>query len=442
MPKMTPSALPSRIFPLRAGIFPLRVLGIPLLAACLFVPPAFAAPRAPGAATNAAQATAGRQYAQLWSDYSDREVTDESRRLSRSLGDDNAQPGHQRVAGLFGKSDDEIAAEQAAQQREDAQDASIRDLRQRVSDLEDSVRRLTGQMEVLGHRMQQMKTDTARAQKDFEYRICTMAAHQLGASGDQNGEGLDCGAMQQSGPQSGPQPGPLPGGQQQGSIAPSGNTGMNAGAPPPGGSQHYATQSPQRLQPYESGSNAYDSGNGQLAPPPGVLGTLNQNDLNDVPRGPSSHDYPPPDDRAGPASSAPRQLGDAGGNTRAQYNAAMQMLSRARYDDARSAFRGFVDANPNDALAPQALYWVGDIAYVQKDYQNAARAFAENIKKYPTSTRAPDSMLKLGQALIAMGQKQEGCTTLGALKAKYPSASKTIVDQAHSDRKAASCRAA
>jgi tol-pal system protein YbgF len=425
MPKMTPSSLPSRIFPLRA-------LRIPLMAACLFVPPAFAAPQAPDAAPPAAHATANRQYAQLWSDYSDREVTDESRRLSRSLGDDNAQPGHQRVAGLFGKSDDEVAAEQAAQQREDAQDASIRDLRQRVSDLEDSVRRLTGQVEVLGHRMQEMKAETARAQKDFEYRICTMAAHQLGASGDQSGEGLDCGAMQQSGPQSGGQ---------QGSIAPSNNPGMNVGALPGGGSEHYATQSPQRLQPYNSAQND-SGGNGRLAPPPGVLGTLNQNDLNDVPRGPAPRDYPPQDNSAGSTSEAPRQLGDAGGDTRAQYNAAMQMLSRARYDDARSAFRGFVDANPNDALAPQALYWVGDIAYVQKDYQNAASAFAENIKKYPTSTRAPDSMLKLGQALIAMGQKQEGCTTLGALKAKYPSASKTIVDQAHSDRKAASCRAA
>jgi tol-pal system protein YbgF len=138
-----------------------------------------------------------------------------------------------------------------------------------------------------------------------------------------------------------------------------------------------------------------------------------------------------------PATDAPRQL--ASTDSTGEYNSAMTLLARQRYDEARSAFRGFADSHPDDPQTPQAVYWVGDIAYVQKDYPNAARAFAEQIKKYPQSTRAPDSMLKLGQSLIAMGQKQEGCTTLGALKAKYPQASDTILAKAKEDRKA-SCR--
>ena len=101
--------------------------------------------------------------------------------------------------------------------------------------------------------------------------------------------------------------------------------------------------------------------------------------------------------------------------TGSQFDTALDLLAKARYDDARAAFRNFADNNPADELTPQAVYWVGDIAYVQKDYASAARAFAEQIKKYPTSTRAPDSMLKLGQSLIAMGQTKEGCMTLGAL---------------------------
>jgi len=78
---------------------------------------------------------------------------------------------------------------------------------------------------------------------------------------------------------------------------------------------------------------------------------------------------------------------------------------------------------------------------VQKDYDNATRAFAEVIKKYPTSVRAPDSMLKLGQALIAAGQKKEGCTALAALPAKYPKAAKSLLAQGADARKAAACRA-
>ncbi len=118
----------------------------------------------------------------------------------------------------------------------------------------------------------------------------------------------------------------------------------------------------------------------------------------------------------------------------------MNLLAKARYDDARAAFRAFADANPASDLAPQAVYWVGDIAYVQKDYDNATRAFAEVIKKYPTSVRAPDSMLKLGQALIAAGQKKEGCTALAALPAKYPKAARSLLAQGADTRKAI-CRA-
>jgi TolA-binding protein len=49
-------------------------------------------------------------------------------------------------------------------------------------------------------------------------------------------------------------------------------------------------------------------------------------------------------------------------------------------------------------------------------------------------------MLKLGQSLIAMGQKKEGCTTLDALKSKYPKASDNVTAEARRAHKAARCR--
>jgi tol-pal system protein YbgF len=117
----------------------------------------------------------------------------------------------------------------------------------------------------------------------------------------------------------------------------------------------------------------------------------------------------------------------------------MNLLAKARYAEASSAFRNFADTHPKDERASQAVYWIGDIAYIQKDYAGAARAFAEVIKNYPTSSRAPDSMLKLGQALIASGQKREGCTALAALKEKYPKAPPAVLAQGSDARKAV-CR--
>ncbi|MDE2112737.1 MAG: tol-pal system protein YbgF [Alphaproteobacteria bacterium] len=147
----------------------------------------------------------------------------------------------------------------------------------------------------------------------------------------------------------------------------------------------------------------------------------------------------PPPSSNGVLGTLPAGPGTVSPDTRPQFDSAMNLLAKAQYDEARAAFRNFADTYPKDDLAPQALYWVGDIAYVQKDYMGAAQTFAENIKKYPTSVRGPDSMLKLGQSLIAMGQNKEGCLTLGDLKRKYPKAPAAVVAQAAGAR-AASCR--
>ncbi|MBS0273520.1 MAG: tol-pal system protein YbgF [Proteobacteria bacterium] len=274
-----------------------------------------------------------------------------------------------RTAGLFGESDEEKAARLA---KEQGQDAAIQQLNQNVSDLQDSVRRLTGQNEQLEHKLSDTNARIERMQRDFDYKICTMTAQQLGESASGDG-GLPCASAGSA-------------------SAQTGNTTSPNNAP-------------------------------RLSPPPGVLGTI-----------PSNQPLP----LAAPGS--PDAGGPPPGATRPQFDAAMNMLSKAQYDEARAAFRNFADTYPKDELAPQAVYWVGDIAYVQKDYPNAARAFAEEIKKYGSSPRAPDSMLKLGQSLIALKQKQEGCTTLGALHSKYPQASKSVLAQAKASHKAAGCK--
>jgi tol-pal system protein YbgF len=268
-----------------------------------------------------------------------------------------------RVAGLFGESDEEKAARLAHEQNQDAQ---INQLNQQVNDLQESIRRLTGHVEMLDHKLDEANSRIDRMQKDFNYKICTMTAQQLG----EDAGSLNC----------------------AGAASPSPSTSV-------------------------SPSNAP-----RLAPPPGVLGTI-----------PSDQPLP----LAAPGT--PDAGGAAPSATKPQFDAAMNLLGKSQYDEARAAFRNFADSHPQDPLTPQAVYWVGDIAYVQKDYPNAARAFAEEIQKYGSSPRAPESMLKLGQSLIAMKQKQEGCTTLGALPAKYPKASPNVLAQAKAVRKDTRC---
>ena len=109
----------------------------------------------------------------------------------------------------------------------------------------------------------------------------------------------------------------------------------------------------------------------------------------------------------------------------------MNLMRRAQYDEAAAAFRTYADSNPADSdLSPQAIYWVGNISFIRQDYAGAARTFAEVIKKFPKSSPASEAMLKLAQSFMAMGQKSEGCTTLGLIKSRYPNASAQTLAQA------------
>ena len=306
-------------------------------------------------------------------------------------------------AQLFGESDEEKAARQA---HEDGQDNQISQLSGRVQQLEDRVRGLTqslstatGTNEELAHQIQELRQKIDAQQKDFAYRLCMVSAQQLGADG--NEQGLNCNAVGAGPAASAP---PSGGGYTPGApLPPLGGSDPGFNNPPPGGSQ-------------------------QFGRPPGNLGTLpmNSGPMNNGP-GNGAMNAPPP-----------RAAAPVGGT--AQYDRAMNLLAKAQYIEASAAFRAYADANPNDTdLSAQSIYWIGNIAYVQKNYPDATRAFAEQLKKYPDSIRSPDSMLKLGQALIAQGQTSSGCTTLAALKTKYPKTAPATLAAAAGARKAA-CR--
>ncbi|HXB53127.1 MAG TPA: tol-pal system protein YbgF [Rhizomicrobium sp.] len=301
-----------------------------------------------------------------------------------------AFPAH---AQLFGESDEDKAARLA---HEDGQDAQIKQLGDRIQQLEDKARNLTeslstltGANEELAHQIQDLRLKIDAQQKDFAYRLCMLSAQQLGA-GDQ---GLNCGGT-------GIAPAPAASAQGPASMAP------GTPLPPIDADQAKAAPAP-----------SPDDAPQQLGKPPGTLGTLPGNAASPV--GPS----------APPSRSA-----------QGQYDRAMNLLAKAQYAEASAAFRSYADANPDDHdLSSQAIYWIGDIAYVQHDYPGAARAFAEQIKKYPDSSRSPDSMLKLGQSLLAEGQTSTGCLTLAALKTKYPKAPPATLAAAAGAHKAA-CR--
>jgi TolA-binding protein len=59
--------------------------------------------------------------------------------------------------------------------------------------------------------------------------------------------------------------------------------------------------------------------------------------------------------------------------------------------------------------------------------------------KYETNARAPDSLLRLGQSLAAMGEREAACASLAEVLRKYPRASVAIRQGVEREQKRVRC---
>jgi len=97
--------------------------------------------------------------------------------------------------------------------------------------------------------------------------------------------------------------------------------------------------------------------------------------------------------------------GATAGNPKELYETAYGYLLQQDYGAAEVAFEEFLRANPNDRLAADAQYWLGESLYVQRRYKPAAQSFLKVVQTYPASAKVPNSLLKLAMTLEQLGQK-------------------------------------
>ncbi|MEZ5826936.1 MAG: tol-pal system protein YbgF [Hyphomicrobiales bacterium] len=110
------------------------------------------------------------------------------------------------------------------------------------------------------------------------------------------------------------------------------------------------------------------------------------------------------------------------------------------YAAAEKAFHQMVSTYPDDPLAGSAQYWVGESYYVRKQYKKAADTFLTGYRKYSGSDKAPDTLLRLGMSLAALGQSDAACSTFKELGDKFPDAPDYVSAQAKTAAGKAGCK--
>jgi tol-pal system protein YbgF len=267
--------------------------------------------------------------------------------------------------------------------------AGAPDLMLRLDRLEGQIRQLTGVIEQLQYRNQQLEMQLRRMQEESDVRGPPRAG------GVARPQSLPAQAAPAAGPAA-PVAGPVPA--HRGDAF---DPALNPNAP---GAPHAL---------------------GTMAPSPARPG-----DVADASVG-----TPPP--RLGPAG-APATLPPSQ-TARDEFDLAYGYVLRRDYVLAEQGFRDFLSKYPDDRLTGDATFWFGESLFQRQRFRDAAEAFLNVSTKFESNPKAPDALLRLGQSLAALGEKEAACASLGEVLRKFPRASAGIRQAVDREQKRVRC---
>lgn len=160
------------------------------------------------------------------------------------------------------------------------------------------------------------------------------------------------------------------------------------------------------------------------APGPQVLGAMPEKDLKKALQ-----------QQPAAAATAPQPK-----DPQALYDLAYAAAQRGDYATAEKGFQDFLSRHGSHALAGNASYWLGDIAYAKKDFGTAAATFLEAYKQHGKHTKAPDMIFKAGSAFGQLGKKKEACTAFAILFKEHPKMPDRVKRAATAEKEKYDCK--
>lgn len=120
-----------------------------------------------------------------------------------------------------------------------------------------------------------------------------------------------------------------------------------------------------------------------------------------------------------PAAQPGATTTDSAGEQQA-YQKAFDTLRQLRYDQAVTAFKGFIAKYPKGRYAHIAQYWIGEADYAQRKFKQAIVDYQKLIDDYPTSPKLAEAMLKIGYSQYELKNSKAAETILNQLLKSYP----------------------
>ena len=85
------------------------------------------------------------------------------------------------------------------------------------------------------------------------------------------------------------------------------------------------------------------------------------------------------------------------------FTEALELFEAAMYAEALDKFRKIIISSPDGEYTPDAYFWSGELFLAQKMLEDARESYLIVIDKYSEHKRAPDSLYKLGEIAVSLG---------------------------------------
>jgi tol-pal system protein YbgF len=105
-----------------------------------------------------------------------------------------------------------------------------------------------------------------------------------------------------------------------------------------------------------------------------------------------------------------------------QFKSAVAAYKAGQYADAEALLKAYIAANAGASNIPDAVFYIGETYLQRSRPREAAEQYLKVSTDYAKSTRAPESMMRLGQALAMLGNKEQACATFAEVGKRYPTA--------------------
>jgi tol-pal system protein YbgF len=94
--------------------------------------------------------------------------------------------------------------------------------------------------------------------------------------------------------------------------------------------------------------------------------------------------------------------------------------SRGNDTLALSEFQQYIETYPDSEMADNAQYWIAEILFAQKNYQDSVDAYVRVFNISPRGDKAVIALYKRALALEEMGRRDDAVAQLKAIAKAYP----------------------